>query len=145
MTIVRDILLEKGHAIWSTAADAKVYDALKTLAEKNVGALLVMETGKPVGMFSERDYARKVALMGRSSLDTPVREIMASPVYCVRPESTDEECMALMTEGNVRHLPVMDEGKLVGLISIGDVVKSLIANRQQMIDKLQDYTIGKYL
>jgi CBS domain-containing protein len=145
MITVRDMLLGKGTAAWSTTSDAKVYDALKILAEKNIGALLVMEAGKVVGMFSERDYARKVALLGRCSLETSVKDIMAAPVYCVRPETTGEECMVLMTEKKIRHLPVMEGGKLAGLVSIGDVVKSLIADHQQTIEKLQEYTMGKYL
>jgi CBS domain-containing protein len=145
MITVKDMLSRKGNAAWSTTPEAKVYDALKMLAEKNVGALLVMEGDKVVGMFSERDYARKVAILGKCSLETSVKEIMASPVYGVRPETTGEECMVLMTEKKIRHLPVMDGGKLAGLVSIGDVVKSLIADHEQTIEKLQDYTMGKYL
>lgn len=145
MNTVGSMLKEKGHLVWSTPPEAKVYEALKILTEKNVGALPVVEGGKVIGIFSERDYARKVALQGKSSLDTPVREIMASPVYCVRPETTSEECMALMTGKRIRHLPVMSEGELVGLVSIGDVVKSLIADQQFTIERLQDYALGKYL
>jgi len=145
MNTVRSILKEKGPDFWSTTPDARVYDALKFLAEKNVGALPVLEAGKVVGIFSERDYARKVALQGRSSLDTPVREIMSSPVYYVRPETSCEECMALMTEKRIRHLPVMSEEGLAGLVSIGDVVKSLIDDQRLTIEHLQNYAIGKYL
>ena len=145
MNTVGSMLKEKGHLVWSTPPEAKVYEALKVLTEKNVGALPVVEGGKVIGIFSERDYARKVALQGKSSLDTPVREIMASPVYCVRSETTSEECMALMTGKRIRHLPVMSEGELVGLVSIGDVVKSLIADQQFTIERLQDYALGKYM
>lgn len=145
MNTVRSMLKEKGHFVWSTSPDATVYDALKILADRDIGALLVVEAGKVIGVFSERDYARKVVLEGKSSLYTPVREIMASPIYCVRPETTNEECMALMTEKRIRHLPVMNEEGLVGLVSIGDVVKSLIADQQITIERLQDYAIGKYM
>lgn len=145
MNTVRSILREKGHIVWSAAPDTKVYDALKMFAEKNIGALPVVEAGKVIGIFSERDYARKVVLKGKSSLDTPIREIMATPVYCVRPESTNAECMALMTEKRIRHLPVMNEKGLAGLVSIGDVVKSLIADQQLTIEQLRDYAVGKYM
>ena len=145
MNTVRSMLKEKGHVVWSTSPDATVYDALKVLADKDIGALPVVEAGKVIGIFSERDYARKVVLEGKSSLHTPVREIMASPIYCVRPETTNEECMALMTEKRIRHLPVMSEEGLSGLVSIGDVVKSLIADQQITIEQLRDYAIGKYM
>jgi IMP dehydrogenase len=113
------------------------------MSRKNVGALVVMEAGGVAGIFSERDYARKVALKNISSPSTLVRQIMASPVYCVKPESTTEECMALMTEKRIRHLPVVSEGKLVGLVSIGDVVKSLIGEHKMTIERLQDYIMGR--
>ncbi len=145
MTNVKDILAEKGHSIWTVGSDATVFEALKTLAEKNVGALLVMEAGNAVGIFSERDYARKIALKHASSLSTPVRDVMASPIYYVKPETLTEECMALMTERHIRHLPVMDKGKLVGLISIGDVVKYLIGDHKVTIEHLQDYIMGRYM
>lgn len=145
MTTVREILEGKGPEIWTTSSDATVIEALKTLAEKNVGALLVMEAGSVVGMFSERDYARKVALKKISSLDTAVRDIMASPIYCVKPETTAEECMVLMTEKHIRHLPVLSGGKPVGLVSIGDVVKSLIGEHKLTIEQLQDYIMGRYM
>jgi len=145
MTNVREILEGKGHKVWTTSSDATVFETLRTLAEKNVGALVVMEAGSAVGMFSERDYARKVVLKNISSLNTPVRDVMVSPVYCVKPETTAEECMALMTERHIRHLPVISGGKLVGLVSIGDVIKSLITEHETKIEQLQDYIMGKYL
>lgn len=145
MITVKEILEGKGAGVWTTAPDATVFEALKTLAEKNVGAILVMEAGKVVGMFSERDYARKVALKNISSLNTPVRDVMASPIYAVTPETTADECMFLMTEKRIRHLPVLSGGKLVGLVSIGDVVKHLIAEHNVTIEHLQDYIMGRYM
>ena len=115
---------------------ASVYDALKLMADKNVGALLVIEGDKIAGIITERDYARKMILMGRTSKDTPVRDIMASEVLYVRPDQTSEECMALMTENRIRHLPLIDGGKLVGLISIGDLVKDIISEQRFTIDQL---------
>jgi CBS domain-containing protein len=140
---VRHILLAKGHEVWSVTPETTVYDALKLMAEKGVGALPVVDASGIVGIVSERDYSRKVALKGRSSLDTPVREIMVSPVYFVHPDTTADECMALMTEKRIRHLPVMDEKKLVGIVSIGDVVKFLIDHQQVTIERLQNYIMGK--
>ena len=122
---------------------ASVYDALKLMADKNVGALLVIEGDKIAGIITERDYARKMILMGRASKDTPVRDIMASEVLYVRPDQTSEECMALMTENRIRHLPLIDGGKLVGLISIGDLVKDIISEQRFTIDQLEHYIIGE--
>ena len=119
-----------------------VVDAVKLMAEKNIGALLVLEEQKIVGMITERDYARKIVLMGRSSKDTPVRDIMTSPVLYVRPDQTNEECMALMTDNRVRHLPVVDTGKLIGLISIGDLVKDIISEQKFIIEQLEHYIAG---
>jgi len=127
------------HAIAPTAS---VFDAVKLMAEKNIGALLVMEGETIDGIITERDYARKIILMDRSSKETPVRDIMISPVMHVRPEQTNEECMALMTDNRVRHLPVMDQGKLVGLISIGDLVKDIISEQKFIIDQLEHYIKG---
>ncbi|MGE5823771.1 MAG: CBS domain-containing protein, partial [Bacteroidota bacterium] len=112
------------------------------MAEKNIGALVVMEGGKVIGMITERDYARKVALMARSSRDTPVRDIMSSRVMYVRPEQTNEECMALMTENRLRHLPVMQSERMVGLISIGDLVKDIISEQRFIIEQLEHYIAG---
>ena len=121
---------------------APVLDAVKLMAEKNIGALVVMEDMKVVGIITERDYARKIVLMGRSSKETLVREIMTSPVMYVRPNHTNEECMALMTDNRVRHLPVMDNDKLIGLISIGDLVKDIISEQKLIIKQLEHYIMG---
>jgi len=142
MATVRDMLKTKGSEVWSVAPDTTVYDALKLMAEKNIGAVLVMEADKVVGILSERDYARKIVLMGRASADTPAREIMTSRVMCVRPQETAEECMALMTEKKVRHLPVLEDDRLVGIISIGDVVKATIAQKEFIIGQLEEYIRG---
>jgi len=122
---------------------ASVYEAVKLMAEKNVGALLVVEHGKVVGIVSERDYARKVVLLARSSKDTPLRDIMSSPVMYVHPEQTVDQCMALMTENRLRHLPVMDDGRLIGLVSIGDLVKATISEQQFIIEQLEHYISGQ--
>ena len=139
MTIVAQVLQAKGYDIWSVTPDTSVYDAIKMMADKEVGALLVLEGEKLVGIVSERDYARKVILKGKSSKDTPVREIMTSKVYYVRPEQTIEECMALMTARRIRHLPVLDGDRLVGILSIGDVVKAVIADQEFLIQQLEHY------
>jgi CBS domain-containing protein len=139
MTIVAQVLQAKGYDIWSVTPDTSVYDAIKMMADKEVGALLVLEGEKLVGIVSERDYARKVILKGKSSKDTPVREIMTSKVYYVRPEQTIEECMALMTAKRIRHLPVLDGDQLVGILSIGDVVKAVIADQEFLIQQLEHY------
>jgi len=119
-----------------------VFDAVKLMAEKNIGALLVLEDQKIVGIITERDYARKIVLMGRSSKETPVREIMTFPVMYVRPDQSNEECMALMTDNRLRHLPVVDQGRLVGLISIGDLVKDIISEQKFIIEQLEHYIAG---
>ena len=142
MKTVAQLLRTKGHGVLSVSPEISVFEALQVMAEKNVGALLVLEGERLVGVFSERDYARKVILKGKSSKDTPVREIMSSHVLYVRPEQTIEDCMALMTDKRVRHLPVLEHGQLVGVISIGDVVKALIAEQQFIIEQLQNYITG---
>lgn len=144
MITVKQMLEEKGHQVWTTSPDSTVYEALKIMAEKEVGALIVLEKDQVVGVISERDYARKVVLKGKSSLETPVREIMTTQVYFVNPDWTAEECMALMTDKRIRHLPVIEENKLVGVISIGDVVKSVITSQKITIEHLQNYIMGKY-
>jgi len=144
MVTVNQILKEKGNAVWTIAPDAKVFDALKLMAEKSVGALVVTENGNVAGIISERDYARKIALMGRMSQDTPVRDIMTTQIYVVHPGSTAEECMALMTDRHIRHLPVIDKNELAGVISIGDVVKSIISQQKLTIEQLENYIMGKY-
>lgn len=142
MNTVRDILQKKGRQIYSVSPEAKVYEALEVMADKNIGALLILEGEKLVGVMSERDYARKVILRGKFSKDTLVREIMASEIICVDPNHTPEECMTLMTDKHIRHLPVLDEDNLAGVVSIGDVVKSIISHREQKIDQLEHYIRG---
>jgi CBS domain-containing protein len=138
-----DILKSKGdQAVHTVSPATSVLDAMKLMADRNIGALLVTEGDTIVGIITERDYARKVVLMGRASKDTPVRDIMSSEVLYVRPGSTSEECMVLMTENRLRHLPIIDEGKLAGLISIGDLVKDIISEQRFIIDQLEHYIRG---
>jgi len=144
MITVKDILSEKGPKVWTISPDAKVLDALNLMAEKGVGALVVFDHDDVVGILSERDYARKVILKGRHSQDTKVRDIMTAPVYGVHLETTADECMALMTDKHIRHLPVCNDGKLVGVISIGDVVKAIIGQQKVTIENLENYIMGKY-
>ncbi len=139
MTLVSQILQGKGTQTWTIPPNATVYDALTIMAEKDVGALLVVNNDHVVGIFSERDYARKIILQGKSSIDTEVQEIMTPEVLCVSPDQSVSKCMALMTEKRIRHIPVLDSGRLVGVISIGDVVKAIIAEQRIMIDHLEDY------
>jgi CBS domain-containing protein len=143
MNTVKKLLKEKGYDIWSISPDAKVFEALQLMARKDVGALLVIEKGDLVGILSERDYARKVALEGKSSKETTVRETMTSKVIGVHPDNTVEDCMALMTEKHVRHLPVIDQDKLIGVISIGDVVKSIITDQGIIIEQLVNCITGR--
>ena len=138
------ILKNKGSQIWSLAPDATVYEAISTMAEKNVGALLVVSEGKLVGIISERDYARKVILKDKSSKKTLVGDIMTSPVITVTPGHTVDECMQIMTDNRIRHLPVIEGEKLVGTISIGDLVKAIISTQAETIQQLDNYITGKY-
>ncbi len=142
MTKLKMLLEEKGSNVWSVHPDDTVLEAIKLLAQKDIGALIVIENDKPVGIFTERDYARKVYLKGKSSLDTAVRDIMVSPVICVSPDQSVNECMALMTEKRFRHLPVMTGDKLVGMLSIGDLVKSVIDDQKFEIDQLEHFIHG---
>ena len=144
MITVKDILSEKGLKVWTISPDAKVLDALNLMAEKGLGALVVFLQDDIVGIVSERDYARKVILKGRHSHDTKVRDIMTAPVYGVHLETTADECMALMTDKHIRHLPVCKDGKLAGVISIGDVVKAIIGQQKVTIENLENYIMGKY-
>ena len=144
MITVKQILDEKGYKVWTIAPQAKVFDALKVMAEQEVGALVVMEGDEVVGILSERDYARKIVLVGRQSQDTPVRDIMTAQVYGVHLDTTADECMALMTDKRIRHLPVCKEGRLAGVISIGDVVKAIIGHQKGQIENLENYIMGKY-
>lgn len=139
MKTLRQLLQAKAHGILSIAPDASVYDALHLMAEKNVGALLVIDAGQLIGIFTERDYARKVILHGKSSHDIPVREIMTEKLVTVHSGQTVEECMSLMTDKRCRHLPVMEGNKLVGVVSIGDLVKEVIAEQEQTIKQLESY------
>jgi CBS domain-containing protein len=139
MRLVCEILQSKGHDVWFVRPEAFVFDAVKMMSERSVGALLVMEGEKMVGIISERDYARKVVLAGKSSKQTQVKDIMTQRVLWVAPERTIEECMALMTDKRVRHLPVVDNTQVVGMVSIGDLVKAIIAEQQIIIDQLQNY------
>ena len=143
MKTVMQLLQTKGQNVWSITPDAWVIDALKLMAEKRVGALLVLEAGQVVGIISERDYARKVSLLGKSSKTTPVREIMTPKVVYVRPEQTIEDCMALMTDKRIRHLPVLADDQLIGVISIGDVVKAVISEQEFIIAQLENYITGR--
>jgi CBS domain-containing protein len=139
MSTVRDVLDGKGSQIWSVEPDSSVLDALGLMAEKDIGGVLVLERGKPVGIFTERDYARQVILKGKASKDTPVREVMTGRVIFVGPNQTIEECMALMTDKRIRHLPVLDSGALLGILSIGDVVKAVISEKEFLIHQLENY------
>jgi CBS domain-containing protein len=139
MKTVKQLLESRTRSLSIVAPDARVFDALKLMAEKDIGALPVVENNKLVGIVSERDYARKVILHGKSSHDTPVREIMTGPVVCVRLQNTTEECMALMTDKRVRHLPVVESGELLGILSIGDLVKETISEQQLTIKQLESY------
>jgi CBS domain-containing protein len=142
MTTVRHILDRKGHQVWSLHSDDTVYDAIKMMAEKDVGALLVLDGGKIVGIVTERDYARNVFLKGRASPQTLVAEIMVRDVVSVKPDNSIEEGMALMTAKRVRHLPVISNGELLGIVSIGDLVKSIISDREFAIEQLEHYISG---
>lgn len=139
MTLVSQIMQAKGNHIWTVSPNTTVYDALSLMAEKDIGALVVVEDNAVVGIFSERDYARKVILFGKSSRNTKINEIMTDDVLCISPEQTVEKCMALMTEKRIRHLPVLDKEQLVGVVSIGDVVKAIISEQKIIINHLEDY------
>jgi len=139
MTTVKQLLDIKGRNILSMSPNDSVYSAVERMSENNIGALLVIENGRLVGILSERDYARKVILKGKSSKNTLIREIMTPDVLCVSPETTVEECMALLTENRVRHLPVMEGGKLTGIVSIGDLVKQIISDKDFTIQQLEHY------
>jgi CBS domain-containing protein len=144
MKNVRDILLSKGDAkTYSVEPGAMVVEALRLMAEKKVGALLVLDNGKLVGIFSERDYARKIALLERSSRTTEIRQVMTADLICVGPSETMESCMQVMTDKHIRHLPVLEDGKLIGLISIGDLVKNIIEDQKAMILQLEKYMRGE--
>ena len=139
---IKNVLESKGHEISSIAPDCTVFEAVRLLSEKEIGSLLVMEDGKLKGIFTERDYARKVILEGKSSKSSTVAEVMTTRVLCVSPERTVDECMALMTDKRARHLPVLDHKRVIGVVSIGDLVKAMISEQQVLIDQLQHYISG---
>ena len=142
MKKIRELLDDKGTETWSIGATDSVYDALALMAEKNIGALLVMDRGRLVGILTERDYTRDVALQGRTARDTQAGEIMTSRPVCVGPQQTVEECMALMTDKRVRHLPVIEGDRVLGLVSIGDAVKATISEQRFIIKQLEQYISG---
>ncbi|WP_340117170.1 CBS domain-containing protein [Pelagibius sp. 7325] len=142
MTTIQQVLDSKGHDVLTVQPDDTVFHALELMASKNVGAVIVTENGAPIGIFTERDYARNVILKGRSSANTPVRDIMSADVIFVRPEQTVDECMAIMTDKRFRHMPVLHEGKLTGIVSIGDLVKTIIDQQKFTIEQLQGYIGG---
>ncbi len=141
MVTVRQILDRKPEVYWVDPGTS-VFEALSLMAERNVGALVVLDHDQLVGIFSERDYARKIILQGKSSRDTPVREIMTTQVVCVGPQRSAEDCMALMTDKRVRHLPVMEQGSVVGVVSIGDVVKAVLEDQRFQIEQLEGFIKG---
>lgn len=141
MQTIRKILREKGYEIWGTSPGATVFEALQVMADKDVGALLVLEKEKLVGIFSERDYARKIILLGKSSKKTFVREIMTPHVVYATPDMTNEQGLTLMTARHIRHLPVMEGDDLVGMVSIGDLVRSIISEQKEMITQLEQYIL----
>jgi CBS domain-containing protein len=138
------ILAHKGSAVWSIAPNSMVFDAIQLMADKNVGALPVVDNGQLVGMISERDYTRKITLKGKSSKDTPVREIMTQEPITVNVADTVSECMRVMTDSRIRHLPVMDGEKMIGLVSIGDLVRGIISAQTATIEALEKYITGDY-
>jgi CBS domain-containing protein len=145
ISTVDEILQQKGRATWTISPKATVMEALTLMADKHIGALVVMHDDQVVGIISERDYARKVILRGKSSITTPVKDIMTEKVFYVNPKTTTQECMILFTRQSIRHLPVLENGKLAGLISIGDVVKTIIGEQEMTITQLSDYITGKYM
>ena len=139
MASVRQVLQSKGHDIWSIGPELSVYDAIEMMAREEVGALVVLDGETLVGVLSERDYARKVVLQGRSSRGTKIKDIMTTRVAFARPDQSVQDCMAMMTDKRIRHLPVMDGDALLGMISIGDLVKSIIEDQQHVIEQLEQY------
>jgi len=142
MILVSHLLNRKGKDVWSVDADQPVIEAIRVMADRRVGALPVLSGGQLVGLVSERDYARKVALLGRASAQTPVRQIMSAPVVTVQPSDSVQHCMEIMTEKRIRHLPVVDDGTMIGLVSIGDLVRAVIEEQQQTIEHLEKFIAG---
>lgn len=144
MNTVRQLLKTKGHVVWTIDPDSTVFQALELMSEKDIGALLVIEDGHLVGIFSERDYARKLILKGKISRGTAVGDLMTRDVIVTDPKRTFEECLELMTEKRIRHLPVLEEGQVVGIVTIGDVVKQIITKQEDTIHELEHYISGSY-
>jgi len=142
MILVSHLLNRKGKDVWSVDADQPVLEAIRVMADRHVGALPVLSGGQLVGLVSERDYARKVALLGRASAATSVQQIMSSPVVTVQPSDSVQRCMEIMTEKRIRHLPVVEDGAMVGLVSIGDLVRAVIEEQQQTIEQLEKFIVG---
>lgn len=142
MKTIKQLLQSKGNAVWTIRPDASVFDAIKLMSDKGVGALPVVEENKLVGIISERDYARKVILQGRSSRDTQIREIMTAKVYYIRAEQSIEDGMALMTDKRIRHLPVLESERMIGIVSIGDLVREIISQQEFLIGQLENYITG---
>jgi CBS domain-containing protein len=142
MNKVSQILKVKGNQVWTILKDATVLDALKLMAEKQLGSLVIMDEKKAVGIFSERDYARRVELMGKKPGTTRVEEVMTKEIITVSPNASVRECMAIMTDNHIRHLPVFEGDQIVGIVSIGDIVKDLIGELEFMVDQLQNYIYG---
>ena len=142
MLTVRDLLKFKGEGVWAISPETSTIEALRLMAEKNVGALLVLKDGELAGIISERDFARQIAEKNAAHLDASIGEYMTEKVFTVTPDQTIEECMQLMTDKRIRHLPVLSKGRLIGLISIGDVVKGIISDQNSLINNLQDYILG---
>lgn len=140
---IRQLLNKKGNHVWSISPNATVYEALELMAEKNIGAVLVMEGDKLLGIFSERDYARRCILLNRRSKETAVKELMTADVITIPPSATIDDAMALMSEHHIRHLPVVEDGKVVGVVSIGDIVKAVIENQAHIISHLEGYITGE--
>jgi len=143
MQYVHDVLREKGQIVWIAPPDMSVWDALGMMADKNIGALVVLDDERLIGIFSERDYARRLALKGLRSRETPVRQIMTEVIATVSPAHSVQDCMEIMTNERVRHLPVVEDEQLIGLVSIGDVVKSIISHQEHMIQQLENYITGR--
>lgn len=141
---IRLVLKQKGHNVWQVSPEASVYEAIELMAEKSAGALMVISEGSLVGVLSERDYARKVILEGKSSKQTPVKEIMTTPAFFVTPDQTVEEGMRIMTEKHIRHLPVVEKGAVLGVVSIGDLVKWIISAQEHTISQLNSYISSTY-
>jgi CBS domain-containing protein len=142
LTPISTLLHQKGSALWHISPEATVFDAIKIMAERNIGALPVLSRDALVGIFTERDYTRKIALMGKTSKDTRVREVLSENVVCVQPGDSVEDCMRLMTEHRIRHLPVVEAGKVLGIVSIGDLVNWIISTQKSAIEQMEQYIAG---